>query len=73
MTAQRFEKWLEGAGDQAAHDRTIDIDLADARSPLDLPERGRAHETDFDTLDRMLRDHVLEPREHAARCHPGNP
>jgi hypothetical protein len=69
MTAQRLEKWLEAAGDEAAHDLTVDVDLADAGGPLDLPCRRRAHETDFDPLDRLPCDHALEPRGHAARCH----
>jgi hypothetical protein len=69
VTAQRLEKWLEAAGDEAAHGLTVDVDLADAGRPLDLPHGGRAGKTDFDSLDRMLRDHAPEPKEHAERCH----
>jgi hypothetical protein len=73
MTAQRLQEWLEAAGDEAAHDRTVDVDLADAGRALDLPHGRRAGKTDFDALDRMLCDHALEPRKQADRCHPWNP
>jgi hypothetical protein len=70
VTAQRLEEWLEAAGDQAAHERAVEVDLADAGRSLDLPYGGRAHEADLNSLDWMLCDHAPEPREHAARCHP---
>jgi phytanoyl-CoA hydroxylase len=40
MTAQRLKKWLKAASDQAAHDRAVGVDLADAGRPLDLPHGG---------------------------------
>jgi hypothetical protein len=73
VAAQRLEEWLEAASDQAAHDLTVDVDLADAGGPFDLPYGGRAGETDFDSLGRMPRNHALEPREHAVCCHQWNP
>ncbi len=72
MAAQRLEKRLEAAGDEAAHDLTVHVDLADAGCSLDLADRGRADETDFDPLDQVLHDHASEPRKQAGRCHPGN-
>jgi hypothetical protein len=73
MTAQRLQEWLKASGDEAAHDRPVDVDLADAGRPLDLPHGRRARETDFDSLDRVLCDHELEPRKRADRCHQWNP
>jgi hypothetical protein len=69
VAAQRLEKWLEAADDEAAHDLTVDVDLTDAGRPLDLLHRGRADKTDFDSLGRILCDHAPEPRKHAGRCH----
>lgn len=52
MTAQRLEKGLKAAAHQAAHDRTVDLHLADSGRPLYLLGRRYADEADFHSLSR---------------------
>lgn len=52
MPAQRLEKWLKAAVDQAAEDGTLDVNLTDSRRALDLIGRGRPDETDLHPLYR---------------------
>ena len=52
MTAQRLEKGLKAAADQAAHGPAVNFDLADSGRPLYLLGRRYADETDFHSLCR---------------------
>lgn len=52
MAAQRLEKWLKAAADEAAHRRTVDFDLADSGRSLYLMDRRCADETHLDSLYR---------------------
>ena len=52
VTAQRLEKGLKAAADQAAHGPAVNFDLADSGRPLYLLGRRYADETDFHSLCR---------------------
>ena len=52
MAAQRLEKWLKAAGDNAAQDSTVNFQAADARCALYSSGGRRADETDLDPLYR---------------------
>ena len=70
MAAQRVEELLETARDQAAHDRTVPLDAADAGRPLDPRHRRRTDEADLDPLNGKLYWHVRNARHGAGRAHP---
>jgi len=58
VTAQRFEKWLKAAVDDATQDLAVNLDLADGRRALYLLEGRGADETDLHALDRELLGHA---------------
>ncbi|MDT5029771.1 MAG: hypothetical protein QOE61_6951, partial [Micromonosporaceae bacterium] len=72
MATKRLEKRLKAAGDEAAHVRTVDLDLADSGRPLDLSHRGRADTSDFHSVGRQLCVHENQSRKNAERCHQWN-
>jgi hypothetical protein len=50
MTAQRLEKWLKAAADQAAQGGTSDFHFAHARRSRNLLDGRVAHEGHLDSL-----------------------
>ena len=63
MTAQRLQKWLETAADQASQDMTVHLHLADAGRTLHLPDGNGADETNLYTPYRQLFGHVPHARQ----------
>ena len=58
MAAEGLEERLEASGHEAAHNWTVDLDIADARSPLEFLHRRRPDTSEFDPLGRLLCSHV---------------
>ena len=51
MSAQRLEKWLKAAPDEAAQDWTVNFHFTDSRRAFDLSGRRGADKADFYSPD----------------------
>jgi hypothetical protein len=59
VPAERLEKRLKAATDQAAHGPAVDFDLGNPRRAPDLLGRRRADEAHFDSLHWELTRHTI--------------
>jgi hypothetical protein len=66
MAVQRLQEGLKTSGHQAAQERTVDLDIADAGRALNPPGRGGADEADLNSADQRLLGHVRHARRAAA-------
>jgi len=66
VTAQRLQQRLKASGYQAAQERTVNLDIADAGRTLNPPGRRGADEADLYSPDRRLLAHVRHARKVAA-------
>ena len=67
VPTQGLEKWLKGAGNQAAQGGAVDVDLADSGGTLDLPGGRRSDETNLHSLSGQLVCHAPQPTDPAER------